>query len=128
DGAGVLEDLWRVRVLLLGDVADLLEEREVDVRLDVAHRAWVPVPVPRPPEVAALVDDADVAHAGLPQPGAGEQPAEAAAEDSHVDLVVERVTLDPLGVRVLEVVGEPALDLDVLVVAVRTDALLALLP
>ena len=83
-----------MRVLLLRDVADLLEQRQVDVRLDVAHRARVAVPVPGAAEVAALLDDADVVDAGLAQPRAGEQAAEAAADDDDVDLVGERLALE----------------------------------
>ena len=112
----------RPGVLLLRDVADLLEQRQVDVRLDVALRARVAVPVPRAAEVAALLDDADVVDAGLAQPGAGEQPAEAAADDDHVDLVGQRLAVDRLDVGVLDEVGEVAGDLDVLVVAVRRAA------
>ena len=96
------------RVLLLRDVADLLEQRQVDVRLDVALRARVAVPVPGAAEVAALLDDADVVDAGLLEAGAGEQAAEAAADDDDVDLVGQRVALDRLDVRIVEVVGEAA--------------------
>ena len=60
------------------------------------------------------------------QAGAGEQAAEAAADDDDVDLVEQRVALDRLDVRVLEVVGELARDLDVLLVAVGPQALVAL--
>ena len=87
DRAAVGEDLRRPGVLLRRDVAELLEQRQVDVRLDVAQRARVAVPVPRAAEVAALLDDADVVDAGLAQAGAGEQAAEAAADDDDVDLV-----------------------------------------
>ena len=65
--------------------------------------------------------------AGLAQPGAGEQPAEAAADDDDVDLVGQRLALDRLDVRVVDVVGERRRDLDVLLVAVGAQALVALL-
>ncbi len=65
--------------------------------------------------------------AALAQPGAGEQPAEAAADDDHVDLVGERLALDRLvDVRIVDEVRELAGDLDVLLVAVLADALVAL--
>ena len=74
DGAAVREDLGRARVLLARHVAELFEQRQVDVRLDVAHRARVAVPVPGAAEVAALLDDADVRRrrprAGAPRPAA----------------------------------------------------------
>ena len=126
DVAAVLEDLGRPGVLLLRDVPDLLEQRQVDVRLDVALRARVAVPVPRAAEVAALLDDADVADPGVLQTGAGEQTAEAAADDDDVDLVEQRVALERLDVRVVEVVGELPGDLDVLLVAVGAQPLVAL--
>ena len=115
-------------VLLLRHVADLLEQRQVDVRLDVALRARVAVPVPRAAEVAALLDEPDVVDAGLLQAGAGEQAAEATADDDDVDLVGQRLALDRLDVRVVDVVGELARDLDVLLVAVGAQALVALGP
>ena len=90
DRAAVGEDLRRARVLLARHVAELFEQRQVDVRLDVAHRARVAVPVPGAAEVAALLDDAHVVDAGLAQPRAGQQAAEAAADDHHLDLVGER--------------------------------------
>ena len=77
----------REGVLLLRDVAGLLQQRQVDVALDVALRAGIAVPVPGAAEVAALLDDADALDPGLAQPGAGHQAAEAAADDQHVDLV-----------------------------------------
>ena len=127
DGAAVLQDLRRAAVLLLRDVADLLEQRQVDVRLDVAGGAGIAVPVPGAAEVAALLDHADVFDAGLAQARAGEQPAEAAADDDDIDLVGQRLALEArLDVRVLDEVRELAVDLDVLLVAVGAEALVAL--
>jgi hypothetical protein len=54
DRAAVGEDLGRARVLLGRNVAELLEQRQVDVRLDVALRARIAIPVPRAAEVAAF--------------------------------------------------------------------------
>ena len=56
-------------------------------------RARVAVPVPGATEVAALLDDADVVEAGLSQPGAGEQAAEAAADDDELDFVGQRLPI-----------------------------------
>ena len=112
-------------VLLLRDVADLLQQREVDVRLDVARRARIAVPVPRAAEVAALLHDAQVVDARLAQPGTGEQPAEAAADDEHLDVVEQRRAFDAFDVGIVDVVGELAGDLDVLVVAVGAEAFVA---
>ncbi len=125
DRLAVGEDLGRLRVLLLRDVADLLEQRQVDVRLDVAGGAGVAVPVPRATEVAALLDDADVVDAGLAQPGAGEQPAEASADDQHLHVVDQRLAFERCDVGILDVVLVLAGDLDVLVVAVVAEPLVS---
>ena len=109
------------------DVAELFEQRQVDVRLDVARAPGIAVPVPGAAEVAALLDDADVLDAGLAQPRAGEQAAEAAADHDDVDLVGERRAREAgLDVRIVDEVREVALDLDVLLVAVVRAALVAL--
>jgi hypothetical protein len=126
DPPAVLEDLGPVGVLLGRHVAGLVEQRHVDERVGVALGARIAVPVPRAPEVAALLDDADVPDASLLQPGAGDEAGEPAPDEGHGDLVVPRVALDPFDVGVVEVVGEPAGDLDVLLVAVFPQALVAL--
>ena len=90
DGAAVLHDLRRPGIAFAGDVAEFFEQRQVDVGLDVALGAGVAVPVPGAAEVAALFDDADVGDARLAQARAGEQTAEAAADDDHIDVVGER--------------------------------------
>ena len=65
--------------------------------------------------------------AGLAQPRAGEQPAEAAADHDHLDLVRERRADEARrDVRVLQVVREPPGDVHVLVVGVRAQPLVAL--
>ena len=127
DPLRVLEDLRRERVLLRRHVPGLLEQRHVDHRRRVAHRARVAVPVPRAAEVAAALDDADVVDAGLLQPRAGDEAGEAAADDRDRDLVDARRALDRRDVRVVEEVGEPAGRLEVLVVAVGPQPLVALL-
>ncbi len=123
----VSEDLGGLGVLLLRDVADLLEQREVHVRLDVAGGARIAVPVPRAAEVTALLDQTDVVDAGLPEPGSGEQTAEAAADDQHLDVVVQRAAFERRHVRIVEVALVLAGDLDVLLVAVGAQTLVALL-
>ena len=66
DATAVLQDLRGPDVLLARDVGGLFEQREVDVGLDVALGARVPVPVPGAAEVAALLNDAKVVDARLP--------------------------------------------------------------
>ena len=85
----------------------------------------IAVPVPRATEVAALLDDADVVDAGLAQPGAGEQPAEATADDQHLHVVDQRLAFERGDVGILDVVLVLSGDLDVLVVAVVAEPLVS---
>ena len=55
-----------------------------------------------------------------------DEAGEAAADEGDGDLVVERLALGPRDVGVVEVVGEPPVELEVLVVAVGAQALVAL--
>jgi hypothetical protein len=126
DVAAVLQDLRRGRVLAARDEADFLQQRQVHVALHVAGGAGVAVPVPGAAEVAALLDDAQVLDAGLAQAGTDQQPAEAAADDGHLHLVVQRGPLLHLHVRVVEVVGKLPGHLHVLLVAIAAHALVAL--
>ena len=88
---GVLEDLGGAGVALGRHEAGLLEEREVDVRLDVAHAARVAVPVPGATEVARLLDDPEVGDPVLAEVDRGEHPGEAAAHDHDGRLLDHRV-------------------------------------
>ena len=126
DPLAVGQDLRRVTVLLLRDVAELLQQRQIDVRLDVALRAGVSVPVPRSTEVAAFLDEADVLHAGLPQPRTGQQAAETAADDDHLHSIRQRLPLNRCRIGIVQEVRELARHLDVLGVALRPQPLIAL--
>ena len=59
DAPRVLEDLGREGVLLLRHVAELFEQRQVAIALDVALGAGIAVPVPGAAEVAAGLDDVE---------------------------------------------------------------------
>ena len=110
-------------VFLGRDVAQLLEQRHVHVRLDVARDARVPVPVPGAADVGGLVDQPDALHAELAQPRSGEQSAETGADDRDVDLVGQRCARE---IRIAPgIVGESRKrpgDFDVLRDAVRAQA------
>ncbi len=123
DALAVLEDLRRVRILLGGHVARLLEQRHVHEARRVALGAWVAVPVPGATEVAALVDDADIVDARLLEPGAGDQPREAAADERHGDVVGLGGSFDDGRVGVVEVVGQLVRELQVLRVSVGPQSL-----
>src|SRR5262249_61979344 len=119
DRFAVRQDLGRMRVLLPGYVADLLEQRQVDVGFDVALRARVAVPVPGAAEVAALFDDAHVVDPGLAQARAREQSAEATADHHHFYIAGDRVAGEArLDVRIIHEVCELARDLDGLSIAI----------
>ena len=126
NAAAVLEDLGGSDVLLARDIGGLLEEREVDVGLDVALCPRVPVPVPGAAEVAALLNDAEVVDARLPEPGAGDEAGETAADDDHGDVVDERPTRYRVRVGVVQIRRERSGHLDVLGVPIRPDPLVAL--
>ena len=64
-------DLVGEAVLLLRQVAGLLQQGEVDVALDVALGAGIAVPVPGAAEVRAALDDAEAVDAGVAQLYAG---------------------------------------------------------
>src|SRR6516165_2693578 len=127
DSARVLEDLRRVGVLFLGDITGLFEQRQIDVRLDIALRARIAIPVPGAAEVAALLDHADTLNARLAQSGARHQAAEAAADDDHLDFVVQRFAREPrLDVRIVDITFEVAFHFDELLIAVDAEPLVAL--
>ncbi len=128
DGPAVGQDLRRARILLHRHVAQLFQQRQVDVAFDVAGRAGIAVPVPGAAEVAALLDDPDVRNPGLAQPRGGQLPAETAAHHHDLDLVGQRLAAEArLHIGIVEVAGELTGDLAVLGVAVAAQALVAFL-
>ena len=80
-------DLVAETVFFLGDVAGLFQQRQVDVAFDVALCAWISIPIPGAAEVAAFLYDANILDPGLVQARRGQEAAEAAAHDHHVDRV-----------------------------------------
>ena len=126
DATAMIEDLRGVGVLLGGHVAGLFEQRQVDERGGVALGARISVPVPGAAEVAALLDDAYIVDAGLFQSGAGHQAGEPATDERNRHVVEQRVALDRRDVRVVQIRRELAGRLDVLLVAVGAQALVAL--
>ena len=126
DALGVGEDLRRERVLFFRYVAGLLEQRQIDVGLDVALSAWITVPVPGSAEIARLFDDTDVGDANFLQPRRGQHAAKASADDHGVELFIQRRAGEArvnVGIRI--VVFQRACDLLILIVAVGAQALVA---
>src|SRR6266481_5682029 len=129
DAPRVLEYLRRIGVPLLRDIAGLFEQRQIDVRLYIALRTRIAIPVPGAAEIATLLDDADTLHAGFAESRCREQAAEAAADDHNFDRVVQRLARETrIDIRIVHVPTEVAFGFDVLMIAVSTHALVALEP
>ena len=127
DATRMRADLVAEAVLFLGDVAGLLQQRQVDVAFDVALGAGIAIPVPGASEVAALLDDADILDPGLAQTRRGQEAAEAAADDHHVDRVGERLAGEAgLDIGIVDIVAEVGGDLDVLVIGLGAQPPVAL--
>src|SRR5271166_6268016 len=60
DSPRVLQNFRREGILLLRHIAGLLEQRQIDVSLDIALRPGITVPVPGAAEVTAFLDDTNV--------------------------------------------------------------------
>jgi hypothetical protein len=118
DPLAVLEDLRGVHVPFRRHVPGLLQQRHVDHRGGVALRARVAVPVPGTAEAAALLHDPHILDARFPQPCAGHQPGEPAADEGEGDVVAFGLALGQRCVRVAEQVRELPGQLEVLVIAV----------
>ena len=85
DTLAVREDFRRMRVLLRRHVPGFLEQGHVDHRGGIALRARITVPVPGAAEVATLLDDPDVLHAGFRHPRRSGEPGKAAADEGEGD-------------------------------------------
>ncbi len=100
DTPAVLEDLGTVGELLRRDEVELLEHRDVAVRIVVALDSGEPVPVPDAAEVPTHLDDADVVDAGLLEVRGRQQSRDTAAEDGDLDVLGDRLARRHRRVRV----------------------------
>src|ERR1700733_5055398 len=123
DAPAMSQNFWRVGIFLRRPVAGFLQERHIDHGRRIALRARVPIPVPGSPEIAALLNDAHVLHTRLNHTRASRQTREAAADECERHMISLGFALRDRRVRV---VRETALQWQVLRIAVRTQALVAL--
>ena len=123
DPLRMFEDFRRAGVLLHRHVAGLLQQRQVDVAFDVACRARIAVPVPGAAEIAALLHHADVPEPCLLQLCRRQQAAEPTADHADLDMIRDRIAWLELRIGVVDVVGEFAHHVDILVIAFRAQAL-----
>src|SRR5262249_22040489 len=86
----------------------------------------IAIPVPGAAEIAALLHDTNVRNARFDQPRASDEAGDAAADKSEGDMIEQRLAVDRLGVRVLLVMRELALEPQILRIAVRAQPLVAL--
>ena len=126
-GAAMGQNLRRACIFLCRHEADLFQQRQVDIALDVAGCAGIAVPVPGAAEVTALFDDPDVLDARFPQPRPGQQATKPAAHNYHLDLVGQRCAVEPWShIGVIQIVGILPGYLLVLLVTISPHPLVAL--
>ena len=123
------ENLVDVGIFLFRDVAQFLQQRQIAIGIDIALRAGIAVPVPGAAEIAARFQNANVADAGLFQPRRRQKAAEPAADDDDIHRIVQgRPRKARLDIRVvIAEVRKRARDFQILVLAIGTQALVALL-
>jgi hypothetical protein len=90
----VSQDLRLVHVLGRRDVAHLFEEGQIDVRLDVALRCRIPVPVPGPPDISGPVDQPDALDTRFAQKSRAGKPGQSSADDGDIYFVGERAAFE----------------------------------
>jgi len=121
----MFENLRRVRVLFGRHVPGLFEQRQIDERRRVALGARIPIPVPGPSKITALLDDAYAIDSGIFQRCTRDEAGESASDEHHLHFVEERFACDGLDVGIVDIVGELPFDFDVLIVAVSAQPLIA---
>ena len=121
--ARMLEDFGCEGVLRFRDIAGFLKQGQVDVALGIAGCTGVAIPVPGSTKVAGLVDDADILVAGGAQSRCGQQSTKAAANHQRLDIAYDRRAAEVrIRMGIVEQAGKLAVDFDVLIVTIRTQA------
>jgi hypothetical protein len=127
DAPAMRENFRRVRVFLRRHVPGFFEQGHINHRGRIALRAGIAVPVPGAAEIAALLDDANVFNSGFRQPRGGGKARKAAADEGEGDVVGPGIARGDGRIGIVQIMRELSLDLDVLVVAVGAEPLVALL-
>ena len=127
DPPAMREDFRRMRVFLRSACARFLRAAACRPSMPYRMRAGIAVPVPGAAEIAALLDDADIFDPGFRQPRRGGKAGKAAADEGEGDVIGFRFARRDRRIGIVEIVGELSLDLDILIVAVGAQPLVALL-
>ena len=123
----IIKCFRRIGIFLLRGKLGFFQQGEIDVRLDVARSARIPVPIPRAAKVAALFDNPEIINAGLAQARRSQHAAKAASDNRHFNLILNRPALKRLvDIWIVDKISEIALDLLILVIAVSAYTLVAL--
>jgi hypothetical protein len=128
DAAAVGEDFPALGVLLGRDIAELFQQRHVNVRFDVAGDSRIAIPVPGTADVGGLVDQPDIVDPELFQSCAYEQSAETGTDNRDVYRIGDGIAGKAgIGPRILTEARERARYFHVLGDPVRTQAPVAFL-
>ena len=115
-------------VFLLWHIASFFEQRQINVRLDIALRPRITVPVPRAADIAAFLDYANTGNALFLKARRGQQSAKARAYNYRLEFLVDRLSLDRRDVGVVVEVRKVAGNFLVLIIAVGAQTLGPFLP
>ena len=125
DATRMRTDLVAEAILLLGDVAGLFQQRQVDVAFGVALSAWISTPVPGAAEVAAFLNDANILDPGPRRRAAAKRPPKPPPTIT-TSTMSDRGLRVKVNVRIVDIVADIGGDLDVLVIGVGAQPPIAL--
>ena len=113
----LLKNFRPMSILFSWHVSCFLKKRHIHKRGSIALRTGITVPIPSTTKVTAFFEYSNIINTRLNQPGTGNQPGKPASNKSESDMVHHRVTRSDRNIRVLKVVGQLILDLNILPVA-----------
>ncbi len=86
DPAAMFENLWPEGILYLGDIVQVLQQRQIAVSLHITLDARIAVPVPGAAEVAAHLDNTNISDALLLQARGCQQSGKPAAQHHNIHI------------------------------------------